>query len=76
VSIVFEPLEEILDAARAAKEMPVEIRVGANQMREFRQWAARSAGAPDEYDGIPVVEIARDNRRSYINGQGRMVVVD
>jgi hypothetical protein len=37
---------------------------------------SQGADAPDEYDGIPVVEVAKDNRRSYLNDRGNDVILD
>ena len=84
--MIYPPFEELLDTAEAAGYTPKEIRLGAIQMREFREWVSRSvyvsnhpssgAGAPDEYNGIPVVEVARDNRRSCLNQDGNDVILD
>lgn len=86
MALVFQPIEEILEAAESAGSRPTEIRLGANWMREFREWAATSsylstrtspgAGAPHEYAGIPVAEVTNDNRRSYLSEQGNDVILE
>ncbi len=40
--MIYPPFEELLDTAEAAGYTPKEIRLGAIQMREFREWASRS----------------------------------
>jgi hypothetical protein len=86
MSLIFQPIEEILAAAESIGSKPTEIRLGTNWMREFREWAAKSgylstrtspgAGARNEYAGIPVAEVANDNRRSYLNELGNDVMME
>jgi hypothetical protein len=84
--MIYPPLEELLNTAEAAGFTPTQIKLGATQMREFREWAARSvfisnrqspgAGAPDEYNGIPVVEVTQESRRAYVHQHGKLVILD
>jgi hypothetical protein len=81
--MAYPPIDEIIDAALANNDHATEIRLGVNPMRDFRQWArpfmatSASPGAPNEYDGIPVVEVqTNDNRRAYVNQRGELVILD
>jgi hypothetical protein len=84
--MVYPPLEELLDSALSAGFSLREFRLGTVQMEEFKEWAERTGylssrasvgeGAPYEYNGIPVCEVAKDNRRSYINEHGNEVIHD
>jgi hypothetical protein len=84
--MIYPPLEELLNTAEAAGYKPTQIKLGTTQMREFREWAARSefvsnrrspgAGAPDEYNGIPVVEVTQESRRAYVNQDGKLVILE
>jgi hypothetical protein len=85
MSLTFQPIVEILAAAESIGSKSTEIRLGTNWMREFREWAAKStylstrtspgAGEHNEYSGIPVAEVANDNRPSYPNEQGNDVIL-
>jgi hypothetical protein len=84
--MIYPPLEELLDFALSVGYSVHEFRLGRVQMQEFTEWAERTgylssrastgAGAPYEYNGIPVSEVARDNRRSYVNEHGNEVIHD
>jgi len=84
--MIYPPLEELLNYALSANFSPREIRLGTIEMREFKEWAKRTgylssgasvgAGAPYEYNGIPVVEVSKDSRRSYVNEHGNEVIHD
>ena len=81
--MAYPPNDEILDAASMAGDTVVEIRVGANRMREFCEWARpfiashTSSGESKSYDGIPVVEVhTNDSRRAYVNQRGDLLVLE
>jgi hypothetical protein len=84
--MIYPPLEELLNYALTANLSPREIRLGTIEMREFKAWAmctgylssraSVGAGAPYEYNDIPVVEVSKESWRSYINEHGNEVIHD
>ena len=74
-------IEELLTEAARVGFTPINIRLGAVQMRLYEQWTAEHeagapmAGADAEYAGLPVIRDVRDSYRGLTDPNGEHFVL-
>ena len=74
--------EAILAAQQAGMEPIARIELGRRQFEEFVEWCeskgiatSPSPGNPHEYDGIPIVQVDKESRRTVIGGTGDQILI-